>query len=210
MSMGILRSSIPLALVLALTACGGSTEMDADGRPVARGSTEALPAPQTGAGSVTGMPEPGEAGETGIVLGSLPSSTEAAAATGDADTGLAEQTVPAPATAHEPDANDAVQTLRNYFTRINAGDLDAARQLWREGQAPGQLVGEDVVGISAQIGEPSRIDAGAGQRFIEIPVTVQQTLADGQLRMGRGIYTLHASPVEGATPGWRISAAQQR
>lgn len=226
-------SALPLAVCMAfaLSACGQGEDTDTDApRTRGVGQAEPLPSPEAARGSVTGMPGAGEPGEAGIVLDGAPARAAPAASPSPdyvpedpaAAAAAAAVAVPAPLpavlpaapapapAAAEPGSDAAIQVLRNYFARLNAGDTSAARRLWREGSAPSQLLAEDVVGISAQLGRASAIDAGAGQRHVQVPVTVQQTLADGQIRMASGSATLHASVVDGAAPGWYIAALDLR
>ena len=61
----------------------------------------------------------------------------------------------------------------------------------------------------ATIGAPGRIDAGAGQRYIQIPVRVTGSLRDGTPVSLVGPITLHRTgDIDGATAeqrAWRIS-----
>lgn len=119
----------------------------------------------------------------------------------------------------EPTADDAVAVLDAYFTAIGTGDYETAYQLWRnDGEASGQTFDEFVDGfaetasISWEIGEPGRIDPGAGQRYIEIPVRVVARTTDGAPQEFEGAYVLHqTADIEGATPEqrvWRIHSAE--
>ena len=62
--------------------------------------------------------------------------------------------------------------------------------------------------FDAEIGSPDRVDAGAGQRYVTIPVTVAGTLRDGSPFTMAGPVTLHRTgPIDGATErqrSWRI------
>ncbi|HWU69863.1 MAG TPA: hypothetical protein VN017_00715, partial [Pseudoxanthomonas sp.] len=62
-------------------------------------------------------------------------------------------------------------------------------------------------GVSVEIGTPGPVDAGAGQRYIEIPVRLDATQADGRIDRYAGRYVLHRSVVEGGNPDWRIERA---
>lgn len=59
-----------------------------------------------------------------------------------------------------------------------------------------------------EIGPPGAIDAGAGQRHIDIPVRLQASQADGRVETYAGTYVLHRSVVDGGDPGWKIVRAQ--
>ena len=68
----------------------------------------------------------------------------------------------------------------------------------------------DTSGVSVEIGEPGRIDAGAGQRHIEVPVSLTARHADGSEQRFRGRYVLQRTVVDGASAdqrAWRIGSA---
>lgn len=60
----------------------------------------------------------------------------------------------------------------------------------------------------AVVGAPGRIDAGAGQRYIEVPVTLTGTLRSGAAFREKAVVVLHrAGDIDGATAeqkSWRI------
>lgn len=118
----------------------------------------------------------------------------------------------------EQTAEDAVAVLDAYFSAIGTSDYETAYQLWRNGgEASGQTYDEFVEGfaetasISWEIGEPGRIDAGAGQRYIEIPVRVVARTTAGEEQAFEGSYVLHhTANIDGATPEqltWHINSA---
>lgn len=116
----------------------------------------------------------------------------------------------------EPTAQDAVAVLEGYFADLDAGRYDEAYAAWRTGANP-QTLAEFKAGyahttsVSAEIGKPGLIDAGAGQRYIEIPVTIDATLDDGAKQHFEGSYTLHhTANIPGATAEqltWQIRSA---
>ena len=116
----------------------------------------------------------------------------------------------------EPTAQDAVALLEGYFADLDAGRYDEAYAAWRTGSNP-QTLAEFEAGyahttsVTAEIGEPGPIDAGAGQRYIEIPVTIQATLDDGTGQHFEGSYVLHhTANIPGATQEqltWHIRSA---
>src|SRR5690606_533789 len=96
---------------------------------------------------------------------------------------------------------------------------ETAYGLWRnDGEASGQTYDEFVEGfaetasISWEIGEPGRIDAGAGQRYIEIPVRITARTTSGESQRFEGTYVLHhTAAIDGATPEqllWRLHSAE--
>ncbi len=223
-----------LCLSVLLTACGGDKKAAARVDGVA---DEALPAPQANArGSVTGMPDkpgPGQVGlppeaqpqeialdENGNPI--LPESTaEDGSPLGDgtaatvADAGGAE----APA-AEEPTPQDAVAVVRDYYAAINSRNFNSAYALWSDngrasGQSPQQFASgfDNTSGVSVEIMAPSRVEAAAGSRFVEVPVAFAATGQDGRERRFVGAYTLRRAVVDGATAeqrAWRIASADLR
>ncbi len=118
----------------------------------------------------------------------------------------------------EPTAEDAIDVIEAYYTAIAAEDYETAYALWRDGgDASGQTFEEFVAGfaetasVTWEIGEPGRIDPGAGQRYIEIPVTVTAETTDGETQRFEGTYVLHhTADIEGATDEqrvWRLHSA---
>lgn len=227
-----------LLLALALTACGdrGDEGGNADAQ-----SAEGLPAP-AGSQGVTGNAEVAPGGDGSVpALGNapppepeapavdpffsgLPTTAEVNPETGlgvDPD-GDGPLTAPPAADvgAAEPTAADAVAIVRDYYAAINAGDYAGAYRLWSgsgaaSGQTPDQFANgfAQTRGVNVEIGAPGRVDAGAGSRYVQVPVGVQATQADGSVRRFGGTYTLQRSVVDGATPEqrlWRIRGADLR
>ena len=102
----------------------------------------------------------------------------------------------------------------------SARDYGRAYRLWSEngaasGQSPQQFANgfADTTDVRVQAGDPGDEDAGAGQRYIEIPVTVTATHADGSRHRYAGSYVLHRTVVDGAGAedrAWRINSAKLR
>ena len=180
------RPLLFLLLALLLAACGGPDRAD----PAEAAGEDSLPKPAIAAGSVTGMPAPGPSTPNpgkGPTPGLEPQATAEAIA--------------------EPGADAAVSVLRDYFAAINTRDFARAYALWRQNpQTPAQFADSfaGTTGVSVEIGTPGPIDAGAGQRFIDIPVTLDATQADGRVERYAGRVVLHRSSVEGGDPDWRI------
>lgn len=208
-----------LAACVLLAGCGGADDPARRAAAADGGTAEELPAPERTSGAVTGMPDPGQPGDGGIELGRAPGQPDArddaeATALDEADAGDIgegdDSTLPQPADANALDGRSAAALLRRYYALLNARDVEAARQLWHGQDSPLQLLPPDVISVVPSIGTPSRIDAGAGQRHVELPVTLEQTLTDGSTRSASGVAVLQGSMVEGAAPGWRISAIRMR
>ena len=151
----------------------------------------------------------------------VPTATPFPTGTGAPSTATPEGTPvaePTEAVAGEQTAEDAVAVLDAYFSAIGTSDYETAYQLWRhDGEASGQTYDEFVEGfaeaasISWEIGEPGRIDAGAGQRYIEIPVRIVARTTGGAEQVFQGTYVLHhTADIEGATAEqrtWHIDSA---
>lgn len=199
-----------MAACLLLAACG----KDAAKGTVGPDGEEVLPKPDAVSGSVTGMPNPGESTPNPGMAVDAPIDAIEPVAT-DVDPALA-------ATDAAPDssADSALAVLRRYYAAINAGDFATAYAQWRdEGRASGQspeqfangFAGTD--GVSVQFGEAGQVDAGAGQRHIDIPVSVEARQSDGSVRRYAGKYTLQMTVVDGATAeqrSWHIANAGLR
>ena len=197
---------VPLIVCALLTACGGD---DAAAGKNAAGE-DALPKPGAVSGGVTGMPNPGESTPQPVTqaapeplpdLADIPEQ-DRMILSGESDEVIA---------ANEPGADAAVAVIRDYYSAINARNFAYAYGLWRQNpQSPSQFADgfAGTTGVSVEIGPPSAIDAGAGQRHIDIPVRLQATQVDGRVDQYAGTYILHRSVVEGGDPDWKISRAQ--
>lgn len=116
----------------------------------------------------------------------------------------------------EQDVADAVAVAETYFRLLGKGDYRAAYNLWRdEGQATGMSARQFADSFDAytrysgEIGEPGRVDAGAGQRHIEIPVAIAARLRDGNrsVRMEGELILQRSAAIDGtlqADRRWRI------
>ena len=233
------RTGNLLALLLlaacALLASGCKDDRAARDRDIdATGSEAALPKPEVGAGSVTGLPgaaaggaraeapvaaaeDPFDLGEDGTVI----------ATEGDADdAGMEDVAAPGPAETTpaqpvaEPTADDAATVVRIYYGAIDAGEYERAYQLWSGGgRSTGQSAAEfaggfaSTTGVSVQTGTPGRIEGAAGSRYVTVPVTIQASHEDGSNHRYAGTYTLRRAVVDGASDdqrSWRIDSADLR
>lgn len=212
-----------LALAASLAACSDDKPQGQRGGD----SAEALPAPSgKAAGSVTGMPDQPGPGQ----IGPPPQAIEEIVLDDQGNpivpTDEAGQPIPAAdvapdgAAASEPTAQDAIAVVRDYYAAINGRDFDRAYALWSDGgrasgQTPQQFADgfKDTSGVSVEILAPGAVDAAAGSRFIEVPVAMTATAADGSQRKFVGAYTLRRAVVDGATAeqrAWRIGSADIR
>jgi hypothetical protein len=215
-------ASVPV-FSLALSACGHKQQ-------AAQQDAATLPAPDAGKGSVTGMPAspgPGAIGAPVPVLptpssianvadATLPSEQAQGIAVGEQNPAAA-----SPAgSAVEPGPGDALQLVRDYYAAIDARDYARAYRLWSGNGAASQQTAaqfaqgfSDTTEVRVQVGDPGREDAGAGQRYIQIPVNVYATHTDGSEHDYMGYYTLHRTVVDGASAeqrAWRIHSAKLR
>jgi hypothetical protein len=224
-----------LAACALLAACGPGDR--AASAAQAGGEAEApLPKPEAGSGSITGMPDrpgPGPVGgsvaDTGVDTGT-DADADAGIPPGDAvvvppDDGTlpeppADETQPAPPMPAEPTPADAAAVVDAYYAAIAANQYPRAYALWSGGgQASGQTAQQfaggfaDTASVSVDVGTPGRVDAAAGSRYVEIPVTVTATRRDGSVHRYAGAYTLRRAVVDGATAeqrAWRIASADLR
>lgn len=108
----------------------------------------------------------------------------------------------------EPTVQDAVAVVTRYYDLIDRGRYRQAWLLWdNRGAASGMSARAfaDAQGkyasIAVRTGTPGRVDAGAGQRYVTIPVQVSGRLKDGNRPFAmQGEVTLHRTgPIDGAT-----------
>lgn len=220
-----------VALFVALIALAACSERTGEGAaPVATAVDDALPIPEAGRGSMTGMPDTPGPGHIGL--------PEPAAPDALADTPMEDGIDPSVGGGAELDSSstgdvaaptrmadesgptEAVALVRAYYEAINAGDFSRALSLWSDGgQASGQSRQQFIDGfastqaVSVDIQPPGRVDAAAGSRYIEVPVILSATQADGSVRNYVGAYTLRRAVVDGATAeqrAWRIASADIR
>ena len=211
-----------LCVVLMLAACGDRNGKH-DGADGGNASAEALPSPQGTRGSITGMPDTPGPGQVG-----LPSNQSLDTPIGDAEVDLPadadDDGIPMPGedlspdTTAEPTPQDAAAVIQGYYAAINARDFSRAHALWADGgNASGktlQQFGEgfaDTGHVEVTVAAPGAVDAAAGSRYIEVPITIRSTQRDGSVRRYAGTYTLRRAVVDGATAeqrAWRIASAE--
>ena len=221
---------LPCLAALGLAACG---DRPAERPQAGAAAGESLPAPGTTAG-VTGASDGAASGPPSLGDAPPPPPSPAelgidGATTANPETGLQVdpdgdgQLAAPPAQdtgAAGPTPADAVVLLRDYYAAINAQDYARAYALWSDGGRASGQTGDQfrqgfaaTRGVSVVVGAPGREDAGAGQRYVEVPVSLRATQADGSVRRFAGTYVLHRTVVDGATPeqrSWRIRSADLR
>ena len=194
-----------LALPLLLAACGGSAAdngRDAEARNgvdinaaavEAQGDIDTYRASSLQNQPMSAPPEPGQPG------------------------GLPDDRTPVSEASFTPDsAQGAAQVVQHYYALLESGRYHEAWQLWSNGGAASGM-NADAFAASfdkyreyhANIGAPGRIDAGAGQRYVEVPVQVYGTLEEGDRPFNmRGNVILHrTADIPGATAeqrSWHI------
>ncbi len=230
------RLPAALCVVLLLAACGHRNQASPDSSGTdADVSSSSLPQPQAKGGSITGMPDtPGPVPAISTLqplsTGTTSVGDEAIASSGNADPTVAaagsatDKTVPEIATGSadplpsmEPNPQDAVAVIHDYYSAINQAGFAHAWALWSDrGRASGQTLQQfadgyaDTAIVNVQTQAPARLDAAAGSRYIEIPVTITASRRDGSEHQYSGIYILRRSTVDGATAdqrAWRIASA---
>lgn len=232
--------ALPIVLVAccAMLAACGPRERDADAARSGGDSEAPLPRPEAGAGSVTGMPDAPGPGHVGAPVADAGTDLPSADG-GDAEGLPPGDTLPAPpadatqpppqpqASAQpqaqatgEPTVAEAAAVVQAYYAAIAARQYPRAYALWSGGgQASGQSAQQfaggfaDTASVSVEVGAPGRVDAAAGSRYVEIPVSVAATRRDGSVHRYVGAYTLRRAVVDGATDeqrAWRIASADLR
>lgn len=188
------------------------------GPPPADATTDGLPpdTPIASDGSI-GMP-PSDGDTTDATQPSFPGSPQA----GNPESGdpAADTPETPPALPAEPSPQDAVAVVRDYYAAIAARQYARAYALWSgggnaSGQTPQQFAGgfADTAQVVVETQAPGRVDAAAGSRYIEVPVAVRATHADGSVHRYVGAYTLRRAVVDGASAeerAWRIASADLR
>lgn len=223
----------PLWLMTACKDKGSAADGGGEGEP-----GQSLPTPEGASrGGVTGMPDrpgPGQIGLPEVDPNAPPAldengnpiapvePTDPAALPVDGTLPIAAPVDPnaPPVTPAEPSAEDAVAVIRDYYAAINGKNFERAYALWSDGgrasgQTPQQFADgfAETAGVSVEVMPPGRIDAGAGQRYIEVPVAIASTQRDGSQHKYVGAYTLRRAVVDGASDAqraWRIGSADIR
>jgi len=109
----------------------------------------------------------------------------------------------------EEGPNVAVAVVREYYDAINARDYERAYRCWGESGPRGQTLEDFIRGFAktasarVQTGAPSRIDAAAGSRYIDVPVEIYAKTISGDEQHFTGKYTLRRAVVDGATAAQR-------
>lgn len=198
-----------LLCTLLIAACGDRKNPTAAAGDEA---TEQLPAPAGASGGVTGMPDRPGPGPVGPPVAEAPE-----VPVDENGNPLLPEAPEEGAAVPEPTPDDAVAVIRSYYEAINSGDFDRAYALWSDGgrssgKSPQQFATgfADTTGVSVEMQAPGNVDAAAGSRYVEVPVTIVATHRDGSQHRFAGKYVLRRAVVDGATPEqrqWRIASA---
>lgn len=174
-----------------------------------------------------------------VVVNNTGADVNAAAdgAQGDIDSYAANNVAPAPLTPADPgqpgglpddktpiseapftadSLQGAANVVQTYYALIGERKYAEAWKLWGDGgKASGQSADAFAASFAryseyhANIGAPGREDAGAGQRYVTVPVQAYARLKDGKAVYWIGSVVLHRTVVDGATAedkAWRIKS----
>lgn len=120
---------------------------------------------------------------------------------------------PVPEAAFDPRSGQgAAAVVQAYYELIGDHNYGDAWRLWGEGGRTSGMSESAFADSFSQysayhaiVGTPGRVDAGAGQRYVTVPVQVHGRMRDGQAFDMHGEVTLHrTADIDGAT------AAQKR
>lgn len=132
--------------------------------------------------------------------------------------GLPDDRTPISEAPAAPDsAQGAAHVVERYYALIGEGKYKPAWQMWRAGGAGSRLTPTDFADsfsefseYHANIGAPGRIDAGAGQRYVTVPVQVYARLKQTRKPYyAIGSVTLQRSDVDGGTDAQKVWRIQQ-
>ncbi|HLL31467.1 MAG TPA: hypothetical protein VK403_10760 [Allosphingosinicella sp.] len=123
---------------------------------------------------------------------------------------------PAPTPKDPEDKGDAAATLRNYYSRIQAGDYDSAWAM-RSGEAGEEARRRFAANFrayetyQADVGRPSKAAEADGWAFVEVPVMIRGTFRGGKPFASAGSVTMRrATSGPEAGSGWRIYTGESR
>jgi outer membrane murein-binding lipoprotein Lpp len=130
--------------------------------------------------------------------------------------GLPDDKTPIAETPAQPgSAQEAATVVETYYGLLGQRKFRQAWALWRDkGAGSGQSADAFAAEFGAykeyhaNVGAPGRVDAGAGQRYVTVPVQVYARQGDGKPAYWRGDVILHRTgDIDGATAEqkmWRI------
>lgn len=137
--------------------------------------------------------------------------------------GLPDDRTPVSEASFTPDSpQGAANVVQTYYALLGEGNYARARSLWEDG---GKASGADPAAFAAQLGRyaeyhanvgaPGAEDAGAGQRYVTVPVQIYARLKEGgKPDYEIGSVTLHrVGDIDGATAeqkSWHIHSIELR
>lgn len=136
--------------------------------------------------------------------------------------GLPDDRTPISEAPFTPDsAQGAANVVQTYYALIGEGRYAQARALWEPGAAgAGATAGAFAADFGRYssyrglVGAPGAIDAGAGQRYVTVPVQITARAKSGAVLYQIGRATLHrAGDIDGASPAqrtWRLRSIDLR
>jgi hypothetical protein len=121
---------------------------------------------------------------------------------------------PAETTRDRRDSGDAAAALRRYYSRIQAGDYDAAWAM-RSGEAGDEARRRFADNFrayetyQADVGTPSEPVEANGWAYVEVPVMIRGTFRGGKPFSSAGSVTVRKA-TSGAGGGWHIYTGDAR
>lgn len=182
----------PLAAALLLAGCSAPTP-----------EREEQPSSTAVADHASATPSAGDAG-TPVEEVQRPADPAATTAAGPAAADSAGAADPGSADA-------AVAVVRRYLRALAGDDRAAAAREWDVNEAPTETnparFAQRFAGAGATIGSPGRIDSGAGQRYVEVPIRVAERAGDGAAMRDMTVVLHRSGDIDGATAAdrtWHI------
>ena len=184
---------VPLLALALLALLGIGCAARTSSAPAALGS-QSTPAGAGTSGAQATAPAPPTTTQPtaqGTAAGPVPPAGPAIATPGMADVGAAR---------YLDDRSGPVEVVRSYFNAINRQEYDRAYSYWEPAAADSQLPPypafkqgyADTESVTVTTGAETG-DAGAGQLYYSVPVTLRAQTAGGGLQTFAGCYRLHLS-----------------
>lgn len=213
-----LLSTLPLILIAGCSGTAPSQSNTVDINAAAMRAQESVDA--YGANAPVEISEPDAAPESNMTAPSAPNSVDDANAMAPLDPpapgtpgGLPDDRTPISEAKFTPDsAQGAANVVQTYYALIGERKYAAAFALREPSTESAASFGAGFAAYSeyhANVGAPGAIDAGAGQRYVTVPVQIYARLKRGATPVYQiGSVTLHrAGDIDGATRAqrsWRI------
>src|SRR5690606_24550722 len=108
--------------------------------------------------------------------------------------------------------------IRRFHELARSGSFAEAYELWEVGPGAEEPPFEEFTAalamleeVTAEVGEPGRVEGAAGSRYVQVPATIRGTTFDGTRHEVEVVYTLRRAVVDGASAEsrqWRIYRAE--